>query len=159
MRNLNTDSDTLQALFNGLFSQVGFVNPSTVVGCYDSSSATLTVTSLGSILQQIANNNLVAAGNTAKNYVAQLPQAVQTCLTQNGEILQLLRKLQIAGLSLKDVATRIGQYAAAHLVQLHHDDVIANSDFIAAFYAGVGQELGVILQKIFVAQAVRLDAY
>jgi phosphoglycerate dehydrogenase-like enzyme len=146
------DRDTLQQLFNGFFEQANLADPTTVVQCFDDSSATLTVQALGTILAAAAKNDITGVENAAKNYMAELPQPVQDCLKTNAEIQSVLSAYHLTGLTPQQIQQKVEKYALSHLFQLHHDAVQANNDFVAGNYNQVGKEAGDILQKIFASK-------
>jgi len=146
---LKDDRDTLQLLFNGFFEQAGLPDPTTVVACFDDSSATLSVQTVGTVLHAAAKNDFTKAQNAATNYAAELPQAVKDCVTSNAEIQSALTAYHLAGLSPQEIQDKVKKYAMSHLFQLHHDAVKADKDFQSGRYADVGHEAGDIIQKIF----------
>jgi hypothetical protein len=149
MTGLNDDRDTLQLLFNGFFEQAGLADPTTVVACFDDSSATLTIQTVGTVLHAAAKNDFTKAQNAAANYAAELPQAVKDCVKDNAEIQSALTAYHLAGLSPQEIQDKVKKYALSHLFQLHHDAVKADTDFQHGKYVDVGHEAGDIIQKIF----------
>jgi uncharacterized protein YejL (UPF0352 family)/phosphoglycerate dehydrogenase-like enzyme len=149
VRGLQGDRDTLQLLYNGLFEEGGLLDPVSVLSCYDDKSASLTVSSLGTLLVQLAANNYIAAQQTIKTYQASIPQSVNDCLGNNGEITGLLIKYNIAGLTYDQVQAKVQKYVVTHLIPLHKDILQANTDFQGSRFPQVGQKAGQIAQQIF----------
>ena len=146
---LNDDRATLQLLYNGFYEQGGLPDPQTVLSCYDDASTTLTVTFIGTLLSDMANNNVVGAETAVTNFQQQLPQAVFTCLAANAEVQASLQKYGVLGLTLNEIITKLETYALTHFAVVHQDSVVANNNFINGQYVTVGQEGGEIIQLVF----------
>lgn len=144
-----TALNALQLMANGFFEQGGLPDPSTVINCFDEDSANLTVTFVGNILQYVVSNNIKKAEDAASAFEKALPQSVQQCVADNAEMQEALKAYNMAGLTIKQVETKAESYALLHFLQLHHDTIIANSDFQAGNFKAVGQEGGSIVQNIF----------
>ena len=140
------DTENLQQFYNGIFNQGGLANPTTVLSCYDATSATLTMNSIGTLLQQIAVKNFFGAIKTMKLYYHQAPQSINTCLQHNDEFIALYHAYGQNFTCLQMLA-RASQYSLVHANELVKLDSIANDDFIAGNYTGAGQQLGVIAQQ------------
>ena len=148
-KNLRSDRDTLQLVFNGFWEQAGLADPQTAVSCFDDNSATQAVNALGNSLSQLANNNVAGAEKTITDFVNALPQSVKTCLGANSEVQSMLSAYHIAGLTPSQVESKLVKFLVTHIFSLHKDAVQANSNFQSGNYKPVGTEGGVIAQQVF----------
>jgi len=143
---LADDVENLQQFYNGVFAQGGLPNPTTILDCYNSSSATLTMQSLGTLLQQVANKNFFGALKTMKIYYHEAPSSINTCLQKNDEFLQLYHAYDTQNFTCLQLLARFGQYSLVHSNDLVNLDSIANDRFVAGNYTGAGQQVGVMYQ-------------
>jgi hypothetical protein len=145
---LKDDADTLQQLYNGLFNQVGLLNPVTVVSCYDTNSISLTVDTIGTLLQEVAGASFIQAAATLKNYYSQLPANVVTCLQNNGEFIQVIRKYNLSALTRTQILAKFTQFSVLHAQELVSLDTVAANQFNKGAFAPAGQQIGVITQRV-----------
>ena len=146
---VSDDRNTLQLLYNGFYGNVGLPNPTTVLACYDDASVTLTVNFIGTLLTDMANNDVVGAETAVTNFQKQLPQAVFQCLGSNAEVQASLQKYNVEGLTLNQIITKLEAYALTHFVAVHQAATVANGNFQNGQYVTVGQEGGQIIQLVF----------
>jgi len=157
IRNLKDDADTLQKLYNGLFNQVGLLNPQTVVSCYDTNSISLTVDTVGTLLQEVAGASFIQAAATLKNYYSQLPADVVTCLQNNGEFIQVIRKYNLASLTRTQILAKFTQFSVLHPQELVSLDTVAHNQFNQGAFAPAGQQIGVMTQRVIGTSSLLRD--
>ena len=118
-----TDKDILQQTLNGLFEENLLPDPTTIVKCFDDSTAHSTVAFIGTLLDKAAKgsiSDLLALKDLVKQFGDSIPQAVKDCLDGNAEFTALGVKYGITpDTDTSALEKKVIAYVTLHYLTVH----------------------------------------
>ncbi len=148
-----SDKEILQQALNGLFEQNKLPDPTTIVKCFDDSSAHMTVVFVGDVLEKAAKgslSDLIALKNLIEDFGNKLPKSVTDCLDGNAEGIALLAKYGITpSTNSSEIEKKIITYVTLHYPTVHGWFGQMNNDWKAGKYYNVGNAAATHGHEIF----------
>lgn len=141
-----TDKEILQEVFNGLFEQNKLPKPTTIVPCFDDSSAAKTVKFAGTVLDKASRgslNDLLALPDLIKKFGEDLDPNVKKCLEGNQELEALGPKYNPKNLSDDEIKKKVITYVTLHYLTVHKwlgelDDLWHHANYYQVGFKGAG---------------------
>jgi len=145
----NSSVENLQEFYNGFFERVFLPDPTTVMSCYNETSANLTLNFLGEFIGELLNNKVINVAQTVRTYLKHLPPEVSQCLSQNQELQTAYEKYHIQNKTLEQIAVQTAKFAALHYLQYHDTLIDLNDVFQAGNFYETGRLVGELIQDVF----------
>lgn len=117
-----TDKEKLQETFNGAFEQNKLPRPTTIIPCFDDTSAAKTVKFVGQLLDKAARgslNDLLSLPDLIKKFGEELDPHVKECLDGNLELETLGHKYNPKNLSEDEIKKKVITYVTLHYLSVH----------------------------------------
>jgi hypothetical protein len=138
----------LQNLLNGLFEQAGLSDPTTIVNCFDETSAQVTLHFYEDVIGDLAADNYLALIREYQIYKNALPQNVTDCVKGNQELQQVYNAYGFQNETGKTLLQKYLSFNLRHHFQLLNYTKTIDQQIEQENWQVAGQVTGELIQGI-----------
>jgi len=139
----------LTEFYNGFYNRVFLPDPTTVMDCYNETTANLTLNFLGKFINEMARNQIHLVPVTVTAYLMKLPPAVSKCLAADEELQHVYKLYGIQDKSLEDIAVTVAKFAILHYFKYRSVLILLDTHWNNKFYYEAGRLLGELIQDCY----------
>jgi len=149
----------LEEFYEGFYARVFQPEPTTVMGCYNETTANLTMNFLGKFIKHMSKNQVHLVPATVTAYLLKLPQGVSKCLAADEELQHVYTLYGIQGKTLQDMAVALSQFAFLHYIKYRSTLTVLDANWEKEFYYEAGRVLGELTQACFKSKEINPDFF